>query len=355
MAASISTGGSTLTRIILALAAAATVAATIGASAAPSDTGAILTSAKHVFWGQSTAVDSASAISSGTAATPARARSASSRSPPCTSSGGAPSGRARLPDRRHRRQALLVEDAPELPRLVLPEPRREPLGEHPDAVLQPTARRLDLCVGGAGFVTNPKKQLKGVWTDPTPVPDDIVTLGLAENLVDDPIAAEAMRASAHFGYDPQATYIILTPPRPVATGQPVYCGYHTQTASIDGLGNPYRIQYAFIPWQNTNWPGVGTSDAACISSTPPRTRSGTGSSTAGRSSPATSTRRPSPTRTTSRRGRTGGSTRRAVRTATSARGREHVEHHARRPPIRRAANVEQRGLRRNRRRLRPER
>ena len=30
------------------------------------------------------------------------------------------------------------------------------------------------CVGGAGFVTNPKHQLKGVWTDPTPVPDDIV-------------------------------------------------------------------------------------------------------------------------------------------------------------------------------------
>jgi hypothetical protein len=115
------------------------------------------------------------------------------------------------------------------------------------------------CVGGAGFVTNPKKQLKGVWTDPTPVPDDIVTLGLAENLVDDPIAAEAIRASAHFGYDPQATYIILTPPRPIATGQPVYCGYHTQTASIDGLGNPYRIQYAFIPWQNASWPGVGTS------------------------------------------------------------------------------------------------
>jgi len=114
------------------------------------------------------------------------------------------------------------------------------------------------CVGGTGFVTNPKHQLKGVWTDPTPVPDDIVTLGLGENLVNDPIAAEAMRASAHFNYDPQATYIILTPPRPVATGQPVYCGYHTQTTSIDGLGNPYRIQYAFIPWLNTNWPGVGT-------------------------------------------------------------------------------------------------
>ena len=117
------------------------------------------------------------------------------------------------------------------------------------------------CAGipGADYITNPKKQLKGIWTDPTPVPDDIITLGLAENLVNDPLAMEAMRASAHFQYDPQATYIILTPPRPIATGQPVYCGYHTQTTSINGLGNPYRIQYAFIPFQNKNWPALGTS------------------------------------------------------------------------------------------------
>jgi serine protease len=117
------------------------------------------------------------------------------------------------------------------------------------------------CAGipGADYITNPKKQLKGIWTDPTPVPDDIITLGLAENLVDDPLAMEAMRASAHFQYDPQATYIILTPPRPIATGQPVYCGYHTQTTSINGLGNPYRIQYAFIPFQNKDWPALGTS------------------------------------------------------------------------------------------------
>jgi hypothetical protein len=117
------------------------------------------------------------------------------------------------------------------------------------------------CAGlpGAEFITNPKHQLKGVWTDPTPVPDDIVTLGLAQNLVDDPIAMEAMRASAHFTFDPNATYIIMTPPRPLATGQPVYCGYHTQTTSIDGLGNPYRIEYSFIPWQNTDWPALGQS------------------------------------------------------------------------------------------------
>jgi len=116
------------------------------------------------------------------------------------------------------------------------------------------------CVGGGGFVTNPTHQLKGVWTDPTPVPNDIVTLGLAENLVDDPIASEAVRAVQHFGYNPNATYIILTPPTAIGTGQPYYCGYHTQTSTVDGLGNAERIQYAFIPWLNTNWPGLGPED-----------------------------------------------------------------------------------------------
>jgi hypothetical protein len=132
------------------------------------------------------------------------------------------------------------------------------VGGRADPVLQERTAGRDQLVGGSGFVTNPKHQLRGVWVDPTPVPSEIVTLGLAQNLVDDPLASEAVRAVGHFGYDPQATYIILTPPEPVATGQPVYCGYHTQTTSIDGLGNAERIQYAFIPWLNTNWPGIGS-------------------------------------------------------------------------------------------------
>ena len=121
-------------------------------------------------------------------------------------------------------------------------------------------------IPGAEFVTNSKHQLKGVWTDPTPVPDDIVTLGLSENLVDDPIAMEAMRASAHFNYDPNATYIVMTPPKTIGTGQPVYCGYHTQTTSIDGLGNPYRIQYSFIPYLNRDWV-VGSCGANSVNTT----------------------------------------------------------------------------------------
>jgi hypothetical protein len=113
-------------------------------------------------------------------------------------------------------------------------------------------------VAGAQYVGNPSHQLKGVWTDTTPVPADIVTLGLAENLVNDPLAQEAQRAAGHFGYDPNATYVILTPPETIGAGQPAYCGYHSQTTSVGGYGNPFRLQYAFIPFLNMSWPGVGT-------------------------------------------------------------------------------------------------
>ena len=44
-------------------------------------------------------------------------------------------------------------------------------------------------------MNNPDQQLGGVWTDPSPVPTDIVTLGLAQNLVDDPIADEWVKAA----------------------------------------------------------------------------------------------------------------------------------------------------------------
>jgi hypothetical protein len=115
------------------------------------------------------------------------------------------------------------------------------------------------CAGGSGFVTNPRGQLKGVWTDPRAVPSNIVTLGLAQNLKNDPIAAEAVKAVKHFGYNRDATYIVLTPPGSIGTGEPYYCGYHTQTtAAINGVGdNKRRIQYSFIPWLNTSYPGIG--------------------------------------------------------------------------------------------------
>ena len=174
--------------------------------------------------------------SSTTAATSVTARSASRRSPPSTSSTGARSGRpaSRRPDS----DGKLYSSAT-LQNYV--NAFFASVGGSPWAGVQTQYCRnvppgTTSCAGvpGADYITNPTHQLKGVWTDPTPVPADIVTLGLAENLVDDPIATEAMRASAHFGYNPNATYIILTPPGTIGTGQPVYCGYHTQTTSVDG-------------------------------------------------------------------------------------------------------------------------
>src|SRR5205823_13523784 len=85
------------------------------------------------------------------------------------------------------------------------------------------------------------------------------TAAQASHITATPSAERANRTAPHIEVAPQATSIMLTPPRTIATGQTVYCGYHSQTSSVDSLGNPYRLQYAFIPWQNENWPGVGTS------------------------------------------------------------------------------------------------
>jgi hypothetical protein len=102
-------------------------------------------------------------------------------------------------------------------------------------------------VKGARFITNPANLLKGVWIDPSPVTDPIITSGLAENITHDPIASEAVKAAAHFGggTHPDATYFIMTPPGHVATAYgSVYCAYHSEVANPGGHG----IRYAFIPY-----------------------------------------------------------------------------------------------------------
>jgi hypothetical protein len=95
------------------------------------------------------------------------------------------------------------------------------------------------------FVTNPSGQLKGVWVDPSPVPSQIVTTGLAENATNDPIEAEAIKAAQHFGYNINATYFINTQPGVQATAYgSVYCAYHSETAHTTGHG----VRYAFMPY-----------------------------------------------------------------------------------------------------------
>jgi serine protease len=112
------------------------------------------------------------------------------------------------------------------------------------------------CAGqtSAQFVTNPTGQLKGTWTDPTPVPAEIVTTGLAENQTNDPLEAEAITAAAHFGYDVNATYFILTPPGHGATAYgTVYCAYHSETGHVSGHG----VRYAFMPYVPEQGAGCG--------------------------------------------------------------------------------------------------
>ncbi|HEX4819546.1 MAG TPA: hypothetical protein VFV00_05020 [Acidimicrobiales bacterium] len=108
------------------------------------------------------------------------------------------------------------------------------------------------CGDGTVAITNAKSLVAGVWNDtsaadePGPVID---TLGLAENVVSDPVAAEALQASSHFrSSDPDATFFVFLPPGRVVTGsQPYgeYCGYHTQVTNPDGSGG---IRYANIPY-----------------------------------------------------------------------------------------------------------
>jgi len=112
------------------------------------------------------------------------------------------------------------------------------------------------CTGqpSAQFVTNPTSQLKGTWSDPTPVPANIVATGLIVNAIADPIEAEAIKAAAHFGYDVNATYFVMTPPGHGATAYgTVYCAYHSETQHTTGHG----VRYAFMPYVPEQGAGCG--------------------------------------------------------------------------------------------------
>jgi hypothetical protein len=105
------------------------------------------------------------------------------------------------------------------------------------------------------YVTNPTGVLKGTWIDPSPVPATIVTTGLAENVTNDPVEAEAVKAAQHFGYDIDATYFVLTEPGHAATAYgSVYCAYHAETAHLFGA---HGARYAFLPYVPEQGAGCG--------------------------------------------------------------------------------------------------
>ena len=113
------------------------------------------------------------------------------------------------------------------------------------------------CAGqtGARYVQNRTHLLSGTWVDSSPVPPVIADTGLAENLVNDPLATEAVKAAAHFKTtDPDALFMIFTPPgtQALAYGT-VFCAYHNQ---VQQPGTP-PVRYAFMPYTPEQGAGCG--------------------------------------------------------------------------------------------------
>jgi hypothetical protein len=96
---------------------------------------------------------------------------------------------------------------------------------------------------GAGSVTNPTGQLKGYWFDNTS--------SLPASPSDAQVAAEALVAATHFGYDVDADYFVATPhghsdPGFAGAGQGgTYCAYHSMTT--DGSGRV--VAFTNLPYQ----------------------------------------------------------------------------------------------------------
>jgi serine protease len=94
----------------------------------------------------------------------------------------------------------------------------------------------------AGNITDPSGEFGGAWYD--------TTNAVPRAPTDAQIAAEAVRAAAHFGYDFDAAYVVQTPHG--AYHRLSYCAYHSVTSSSNG-----DVHYANVPYQ-PDFPGCGT-------------------------------------------------------------------------------------------------
>ena len=101
-------------------------------------------------------------------------------------------------------------------------------------------------------IKNPRGQLGGVWEDDTnPVP---------QNPTDAQVAAEAAAGVAHFGYNPNGSYIVATPHGRSSSGFGTsYCAYHSAT-KVSGK----VVSYTNLPYQ----PDAGSSCGANFISPP---------------------------------------------------------------------------------------
>lgn len=90
--------------------------------------------------------------------------------------------------------------------------------------------------GQTTYITNPSNQLSGVWDDETNL--------VPRHPTDSQIAAEALKAVAHFGYNGNASYVIATPHGRSTSGFGTqWCAYHSATTSSGRL-----VSYTDLPY-----------------------------------------------------------------------------------------------------------
>lgn len=90
--------------------------------------------------------------------------------------------------------------------------------------------------GNTIYITNPKKQFGGVWED------DANAVPL--HPTDAQVAAEALVGVAHFGYDPNGSYVVATPHGRSSSGfGSSFCAYHSAVSY-----NGKLISYTNLPY-----------------------------------------------------------------------------------------------------------
>jgi hypothetical protein len=100
---------------------------------------------------------------------------------------------------------------------------------------QGVALNSQTCPAGSQSVTNPTGQLLGTWNDTTAVP---------RRPTDAQVRAAAQRGAAHFGYNPNALYLVYTPHNKSISGFGTqFCAYHDNTSF-----NGQPLAYANMPY-----------------------------------------------------------------------------------------------------------
>ena len=90
--------------------------------------------------------------------------------------------------------------------------------------------------GQTTYITNPSNQYGGTWDDETNA--------VPRRPTDSQIAAEALRAVAHFGYNANASYVVATPHGRSTSGFGTqWCAYHSATTTGGKL-----VSYTDLPY-----------------------------------------------------------------------------------------------------------